>query len=213
MVYTAEEYDGQLYIAMEYVEGEDLSQLLEREGRLHPARTSRLVRVVAETLDAVHRTPLVHRDIKPSNLLVIAAGSEAESVKLVDFGLSRSPDLDGGSPRVEDVMGAVAYSAPEQLTRGAIGASDQYALACVAFECLTGHVPYPMESRLAVMAAHQIAAPPPAAALHPELPTAVDAVLARGMAKDPAARYPTCAAFADALAAALDAHATRRPRP
>jgi len=213
-VYTADEADGLLYLAMEYVQGEDLAALLDRVGvsagtagggRLDPPRAVRLLRVVADALDAAHRAQLVHRDIKPSNLLVTNVDTPTESVTLVDFGISRILDGDGEITRTGEVVGTIAYCSPEQLTSKAVvgGACDQYALACVAFECLTGQVPFPRPGQLAIMTAHLTAAPPSAASLRPELPTAVDAVLARAMAKDPRARYPSCSHFVGALQAAL----------
>lgn len=199
-VYTADERDGLLYLAMEYVAGADLAALIANHGRLELTRTVRLVRTAADALDAAHAAHLVHRDVKPSNLLVTAPGTPSESVTLVDFGVSRLLDADAEITRTGEIVGTIAYSAPEQLSRGAIGgACDQYALACVAYQCLTGQVPYPRESQLAIMTAHLRAEPPSAAAQVPGLPRAVDAVLARAMAKDPAARFPTCTAFAAAL--------------
>jgi hypothetical protein len=202
-VYTADEADGLLYLAMEYVPGCDLASILD-SGRLAPARTTRLLAVVADALDAAHAVNLVHRDIKPSNLLVTRAGTAAENVTLVDFGISRRYDADSDITRTGEIVGTLAYCAPEQLSRAPVdGSCDQYALACVAYECLTGSVPFPRGTGLAMVTAHLTAPAPAVTALRPELPTALDAVLARGLAKAPVDRYPTCAAFVAALAAAL----------
>ena len=202
-VYTVDESDGLLYLAMEHVAGRDLASILDG-GPLDPARVVRLLAVVADALDAAHAANLVHRDIKPSNLLVTGAGTAAESVTLVDFGISRRYDADSDITRTGEIVGTIAYCAPEQLAAAAVdGACDQYGLACVAFECLTGSVPFPRESQLATVTAHLTAEPPSAAALRPGLPAVVDAVLARGLAKAPVDRYPTCAAFVRALSAAL----------
>jgi hypothetical protein len=203
-VYTADEADGLLYLAMEYVPGEDLAAVLNRQGRLDPTRTVRLLAVVADALDAAHRLNLVHRDIKPSNLLVTQAGTARESVVLVDFGISRRIDADGEITRTGEIVGTLAYCAPEQLSAGGVdGACDQYALACVAYECLTGQVPYPREGQLAVMAAHLTAAPPRLGVLRPDLPEAAGVVIGRGMAKSPAARFSSCTEFVAALRTAL----------
>jgi len=203
-VYTADEADGLLYLAMEYVPGEDLAAVLSRSGRLDPARTVRLLVVVADALDAAHRLNLVHRDIKPSNLLVTQAGTAQESVVLVDFGISRRMDADGEITRTGEIVGTLAYCAPEQLQAGGVaGACDQYALACVAFECLTGQVPFPRDGQLAVMAAHLTADPPRLGAFRPDLPEAAGAVIARGLAKSPAARFGSCTEFVAALRTAL----------
>lgn len=210
-VYTADEADGLLYLAMEYVAGEDLANLLRREKRLTPARTVALLGPVADALDAAHRAYLVHRDVKPSNLLVAGAESTIEGVRLVDFGISRLVDQDSEITRTGEIVGTMAYCSPEQLSRDQVGAQcDQYSLACVGYECLTGEVPFPREGQLAIMAAHLTAPPPRPSMLRPELPAAVDGVIARGLAKDPAARYPTCGDFVAALGRAIAGEASRR---
>jgi len=211
-VYTADEAEGLLYLAMEYVPGEDVGTVLDRERRLDPARAVRLLGPVADALDAAHRVHLVHRDIKPRNLMLSVPAGQAERLTLVDFGISRLLDDDADITRTGEIVGTIAYCAPEQLTRGArvTGASDQYSLACVAYECLTGALPFPRDGQLAIMTAHLTAPPPSASAVRPDLPAAVDAVLARAMAKDPAARYATCVHFVGALANALQ---TVRPVP
>jgi hypothetical protein len=212
-VYTADESDGLLYLAMEHVAGRDLASILDG-GSMEPARVVRLLAFVADALDAAHAANLVHRDIKPSNLLVTDAGTAVESVTLVDFGISRRYDADSDITRTGEIVGTIAYCAPEQLAAAGVdGACDQYGLACVAFECLTGSVPFPRESQLATVTAHLTAEPPSAAALRPALPAAVDSVLARGLAKAPADRYPTCAAFVRALSAALATAGVHHPGP
>jgi serine/threonine-protein kinase len=201
-VYTADEAEGLLYLAMEYVPGEDLGAAIERAGRLDPTRTARLLRPVADALDAAHRAQLVHRDIKPRNLLLSAG--PPERLTIVDFGLGRMLDDDAQITKTGEIVGTIAYCPPEQLSRRPVsGATDQYSLACVAFECLTGSVPFPREGQLAIMTAHLTVPPPRASATRPELPAAVDAVLARGMAKDPHDRYATCTHFVAALENAL----------
>lgn len=203
-VYTADEADGLLFLAMEYVAADDLATVLARAGRLAPQRVVRLLAAVAGALDAAHRVRLVHRDIKPSNLLVTAAGTAEESITLVDFGISRILDSDSEITRTGQVVGTIAYCAPEQLSHVPVtGAVDQYALACVAYECLTGQVPFPREGQLAIMTAHLTAPAPRVSALRPDLPVALDAVIARGMAKDPARRYQTCVEFITELSTVL----------
>jgi hypothetical protein len=203
-VYTADEADGLLYLAMEYVPGEDLATVLAREGSLAPARVLRLLGSVADALDAAHRANLVHRDIKPSNLLVTGVGTPAESVVLVDFGITRMLDANTEITRTGEIVGTIAYCSPEQLSRDDVsGACDQYALACVAFECLTGQVPFPREGQLAIVTAHLTAPPPSLSQVRPDLPTAVDAVFARAMAKDPRARFSSCTQFVATLASAV----------
>jgi serine/threonine-protein kinase len=209
-VYTADEADGLLYLAMEYVAGEDLAALLERERRLDALRVVALLTPVADALDTAHAAQLVHRDVKPSNLLVTAPGTSTESVTLLDFGISRILDDDSEITRTGEIVGTIAYCSPEQLSHQPVGgACDQYSLACVAYECLTGEIPFPREGQLALMAAHLTAPPPRATARRPDVPSDVDGVLARAMAKDPAARYPTCTAFVTALLEAVTGTGSR----
>jgi hypothetical protein len=216
-VYTADEAEGRLFLAMEYVAGDDLGTVLDGSGPMAPARTTRMLRVVADALDAAHRAQLVHRDVKPRNLLVTAAGTSDEKVVLVDFGVSRTLDTDSEITRTGEIVGTIAYCAPEQLSRQPVtGACDQYALACVAYRCLTGDVPFPRPSQLSIMTAHLTAPPPRVTGARPDLPAAVDAVLARALAKDPHARYATCTHFVHALENALTPTASAagvRPDP
>ena len=143
-VYEAGDADGLPYIAMRYVDGSDLAQLLRREGPLEPARALELVGQLADALDAAHARGLIHRDVKPSNALV---AREGRHVYLADFGLTKTSGPDPVTASGE-MMGTVAYMAPEVI-RGEepAPASDLYALGCVLFECLTGEVPYPGAER------------------------------------------------------------------
>ncbi|MEV7093632.1 protein kinase [Amycolatopsis sp. NPDC051045] len=196
------EIDGRLYLDMRLVEGQDLKELLAA-GPLEPARAAGIVAQVAGALDAAHADGLVHRDVKPSNVLV----TSADFVYLVDFGIARSMTAEGTSiTGTGNVIGTLDYMAPERFGDAPItGLVDVYALACVFFECLTGHRPFPAEGAAAQMGAHLTAPPPLLARARPGLPVALDAVVARGMAKNPADRYPTAGAFADAVRAALTA--------
>ncbi len=209
-VYTADEADGLLYLAMEYLPGDDLAEVLRRDGRLAADRVVALLKPVADALDAAHRAHLVHRDVKPRNLIVTAPGGATETVTLVDFGISRMLDEDSQITQTGEIVGTIAYCSPEQLSRRAVtGACDQYSLACVAYECLAGEVPFPREGQLAIMTAHVTAPPPRVTAARPDLPPAVDAVLGRAMAKDPAARFGSCTEFVNALADAASGGGTR----
>jgi ABC-type transport system substrate-binding protein len=193
-VYEAGDAGGVTYIAMRYVEGSDLAQLLRSEGPLGPARALALVGQLAEALDAAHARGLIHRDVKPSNALVAREGH----VYLADFGLTKTGGPDPAGTAGE-VAGTVAYLAPEVI-RGEepTRASDLYALGCVLYECLAGDVPYPGQSATAVMFGHLEQAPP---AL-PEAP-ALDPVIGRALAKEPAARYGSGAELMAAARAAL----------
>ena len=202
------EIDGQLYLDMRLVEGKDLKELLE-DGPLTPERAVGIVEQVAGALDAAHEDGLVHRDVKPSNVLVTAS----DFVYLVDFGIARSMTAEGTSiTGTGNVIGTLDYMAPERFGDAPItGLVDVYALACVFFECLTGHRPFQADGAAAQMGAHLNAPPPVLSQERPGLPAALDAVVARGMAKIPADRYPTAGAFADAARAAVNAPAPPIP--
>ncbi|MEV6441077.1 protein kinase [Amycolatopsis sp. NPDC051716] len=202
------EIDGRLYLDMRLVEGRDLKEVLA-DGPLDPARAAGIVAQVAGALDAAHADGLVHRDVKPSNVLVTSAGF----VYLVDFGIARSMTAEGTSiTGTGNVIGTLDYMAPERFGDAPItGLVDVYALACVFFECLTGQRPFPAEGAAAQMGAHLTAPPPVLSRVRPGLPPALDAVVARGMAKHPADRYPTAGAFADAVRAAVTAPAPPMP--
>jgi YVTN family beta-propeller protein len=194
-IHDAGEFEGQLYLVMRYVDGSDLKALLRTEGELEPARAVAISTQIAAALDAAHAHGLVHRDVKPSNVLLDAH----DHVYLSDFGLARR--LGEAMPPVggEPSLGTPAYASPEQVAGGAVdGRADVYALACVLHECLTGEVPYPRASELAVLWAH-LHDPPPSVARYPEL----EPVMAKALAKDPDERYPTCAELVEAARGAL----------
>jgi hypothetical protein len=190
-VYDAGEANGSLYIAMRYVEESDLKRLLREDGPLAPARTMQLLEEVADALDTAHAQGLIHRDVKPSNILISGQG-DAEHSYLADFGLTQRAGegvTSAGAPRM---VGTVDYIAPEQIERDDVDArADVYALGCVLFECLTGQVPFPRDSDLAVLWAHMRVDPARPSDLNPELPSAIDGVIERALAKDPDERYAT----------------------
>ena len=190
-VYEAGEHDGALFLAMRLVRGHTLKELiLARE--LEGGRTLRLLTPIADALDAAHDAGLIHRDIKPQNILVGAR----DRPYLADFGLTKGGGDERSLTRTGQFVGTLDYISPEQI-RGdeATAASDIYSLAAVLYECLTGVVPYPRPSDVAVLFAHMTDPPPRLTEQRPELPAALDAVLARGMAKDPHERHPTATAL------------------
>ncbi len=200
-VYAAGETGGQLWIAMRYVEGTDLRSLLEREGPLEPGRAIELVDQVASALDAAHAIGLVHRDVKPANVLVTEEGGR-EHCYLTDFGLARDQGADAGAPT--HLSGTVDYTAPEQIGHEPAGASaDIYSLACVLYECLAGEPPFQRARPTATLFAHTSEPPPSLAERHPELPEAIDPVIARALAKDPAERHGSCGELVEAAREAL----------
>jgi CHASE2 domain-containing sensor protein/tRNA A-37 threonylcarbamoyl transferase component Bud32 len=201
-VYEAGEDDGLLFIAMRLVEGTDLAEVLDREGALEPARAVRLVDQLAGALDAAHAHGLVHRDVKPANALITR--DRPEHLYLTDFGVAKSIGGAGGITVAGGWVGTLDYLAPEQIRGEEIDAGvDVYALAGVLYHCLTGAVPFPRDTDAARLWAHVNAPPPAPSQDRPGLPPAIDAVIARGMAKDPAQRFQTAAELARACAQAL----------
>jgi YVTN family beta-propeller protein len=213
-IFRAGEADGVLFLAMRYVEGTDLSRLVEDEGPLDPERVVALVEQAASALDAAHEQGLVHRDVKPSNML-IARSAGREHCYLADFGLTKRTGSISGLTATRQVVGTLNYIAPEQIRGGETDArADVYSLACVLHECLTGAPPFERATDVAVLWAHVHEEPPLVSSRRPELPKAVDPVLARGLAKEPADRYASCGELVAAVRNALapePAIAPRRP--
>ena len=208
-IYEAGQRDGRLFIAMRYVAGGDLKELLRREGALPPARAVALAAQVADALDAAHRRGLVHRDVKPSNVLLDSEDGR-EHCYLADFGLTQSTTDRG--PADGQGMGTIDYVAPEQIRGEPLdGRADQYALACLLFECLTGSVPYRARSDVAAIFAHLEEPVPGASERAADLPAAIDPVLARGMAKLPEERFASCSDLVAEASMALGVAAAARP--
>jgi DNA-binding beta-propeller fold protein YncE len=205
-VFEAGEADGVLFIAMRYVHGGDVRSLLDTDGPLPVVRAADVITQVASALDAAHSHGLVHRDVKPGNMLLdsTSGSGRQDHVYLSDFGLSKQSLAVSGLTSTGQFLGTLDYVAPEQIEgRPVDGRTDLYALACASFEILCGTPPFRRDQGLAVVWA-QLAEPPPSlCARRADLPVAVDAVLAKAMAKAPADRYPTCLAFAAALREAL----------
>jgi len=208
-VYEAGEADGTLYLAMRYVEGTDLRALAEADDGLDPARAVRIVRQVAAALDAAHKRGLIHRDVKPPNVLV--AGDGGEHAYLTDFGLSKQAAA-VGMTRTGHFVGTPDFVAPEQIRGEGLDArADVYALGCLLYHALTGAAPFPRDSELGKMYAHLSDPPPAAAATKPDVPPALDAVIARGMAKEPDERFESAGDLARAAEAALQGAPTPAP--
>jgi serine/threonine-protein kinase len=201
-VYEAGAAGGVLFIAMRLVEGTDLRGVLRREGALPPGRALELLSPVASALDAAHAAGLVHRDVKPANILVDERPGRPDHVYLADFGLSKGAVAGISLTGVGNYLGTPGYSAPEQVQGHDVdGRADQYALACVAFELLTGRAPYQRDLPMAVLLAHVSEPPPSLGARRPGLPVAADRVMARALAKRPEQRYASCREFTDTLRA------------
>src|SRR4051812_9275944 len=194
------EIDGRLFLDMRLVDGQSLAALLEADGPLGPARAVTLISQAALALDAAHADGLVHRDVKPSNLLV----TPADFVYVVDFGIAHSLDDDRSRLTMAGTtVGTLEYMGPERFEdRPVDGRTDVYSLACVLFESLTGRKPF-LGDLPALMYGHLHLPPPSAADLVAGVPREIDAVIARGMAKDPADRYAGAGELAAAARAAI----------
>jgi tRNA A-37 threonylcarbamoyl transferase component Bud32 len=190
------------YLVMELVDGEPLSTVLARDGRLTPATTLDVVGQAALALQAAHEAGVIHRDVKPGNILIRPDGV----VKVTDFGIARVVDA---APVTQTgmVVGTAAYLSPEQASgRATTAASDVYSLGVVAYECLSGERPFRAESAVGVAMAHATATPPP---LAKDVPALVDDFVMRAMEKDPARRHPSAGDFGrTALALAASLHDT-----
>src|SRR5919106_5056636 len=192
-IHEAGEHDGQLYLAMRFVEGEDLKTLLAREGKLTPERTLAILAQIADALDAAHRRGLVHRDVKPANVLL----DEDGHAYLTDFGITKQ--LGDASTDTGRMVGTLDYLAPEQIRGGSIeGRTDCYALACVLYECLAGTPPFGRETEAETLWAH-MQDPPPRLPGRP----ALDPVLGQALAKEKDERHATCGEFLAAASSAL----------
>ncbi|NKX88397.1 ADP-ribosylglycohydrolase family protein [Nocardia coubleae] len=208
-VYDRGVEDERCWIAMQFVDGTDAAAVPAAE-----FGTDRIAQIVTQTagaLDYAHRQGVLHRDVKPANILLsrtagVGAGFD-ERVVLTDFGIAKLLDDTGGLTRTGQFTATIAYASPEQLSSEPLdGRGDQYSLACTVFRLLTGTGPYDAPNPATVMLGHLNAPPPSASSRRTSLPAAVDAVLAKALAKNPAHRFPTCTAFATALTEAL-----RRP--
>lgn len=199
-IYDAGEDEDQLYIAMRYIKGTDMHELIRERGTLDPRTTSLVVTQMASALDAAHGRGLVHRDVKPANVLIASKG-DADYSYLTDFGLTKMVGIELSKLTATGmIVGTLDYVAPEQLEGVAIPASDVYSLGCLTFHALSGEVPYPQPGAPAKMWAHINARPP----LLEDGRAGASEVLASAMAKDPADRFSTAGDFARALAETLE---------
>jgi serine/threonine-protein kinase len=193
------EIDGRLYVTMRLIEGRDLQTMLA-DGPLQPARAVHIIDQVASALYAAHRIDLVHRDVKPSNILV----AEDDFAYLIDFGIARTTG-EASLTHSGKVLGTFAYLAPERLTNGQSDHRvDVYALTCVMHECLTGRQPFPGDSLEQQVGGHLAAPPPRPSTVRHDVPAQLDAVIAKGMAKNPDERFATTRDLANAARAAIN---------
>ena len=200
-VYDQGEDGGLVYLAMEYVPGRTVRDVLREFGRLAPEQALTILDPVLQALDAAHRAGFVHRDIKPENVLLGDDGS----VKVADFGLARAISTSSSTTTQGLLIGTVAYLSPEQVERGIADArSDVYGAGILLYEMITGAVPYAGDTPLAVAYQHVNAAVPRPSAIRAGLPTSIDALVARATRHDPDERFPGAGAFLTAVRACRD---------
>jgi serine/threonine protein kinase len=206
-------HEDSLYIIMRYVSGGDLKALLASSGPLDPEQALVLLTPVALALDAAHAEGLVHRDVKPANILIQrSSAGETEHVYLTDFGIAKSTFSMSGLTGAGAVIGTVDYMAPEQIEGGELSAqTDVYALAATFYECVTGRLAvqrgFGEETRPSVGEAR------PLSSVRPDLPPALDGVLAKGLSRDPHNRQPTCLQFLNACGQALEGRRSEADAP
>src|ERR1700694_4869078 len=199
-VYDFGEYQGTPYMIVEYVPGGSLSGRLSK-GQLDAPATLKYLRGIAAGLDYAHSHGIVHRDVKTANVLL----ESDDPPVIADFGLAKLMQGSSLKSMTGVTTGTPAYMAPEQVTGSQVGPpADRYSLATMAYEMLTGVIPFDGEGLMEILYAQVHREPPPPSDRHSSLRPKVDAVVLRGLAKDPAARWPSCTAFVNALAAAVD---------
>ena len=207
-VYDQGKADGHVYLAMEYVPGRTLRDVMKQFGPLTPEQSLVLLDPILEALEAAHGAGFVHRDIKPENVLI----SDDGRVKVADFGLARAVETSNASATQGMIIGTVAYLSPEQVERGdADGRSDVYASGILLFEMITGQVPHAGDSPLSVAYKHVNSDVPAPSTVNSAVQSDVDALVITATRRDPEARYPDAASF---LADVRRVRATLpRPRP
>ena len=209
-LYDFGELEGMLYIAMRMVDGGDLADLIAG-GPIAPARTLTMLDQVADALDTLHSRGLVHLDVKPANVLVTKKETSREHVYVADFGLTRR-GATGHRTRGGDFLGSPTYAAPEHLRGEPLdGRTDQYALTCVLYACLTGSPPF--KGDVPTVIKGHLNGEPPTISRAVALPPAIDEVIRRGMAKNPADRYASCVEMVAAARRALGAQAASDTPP
>jgi predicted ATPase/predicted Ser/Thr protein kinase len=202
-VYEAGDAGGVLFLAMRFIEGADLAEILRRDGPVAPSVAVGVVEQVARALDAAHAASIVHRDVKPGNVM-LAGGTISGHAYLTDFGVARRLTGDAAVTATGTIVGSAAYLAPETIRgEAARPAADVYALGCMLFELLSGHTPFEHADSLGVVSAHLTAPPPDVRELAPGTPAALAEAVSRALNKAPTGRFATAGELARAARGAL----------
>lgn len=200
--------DGLIYLAMEFIEGQSLTSLVEKSGALPPARAASIIHQSADALQVAHDAGIVHRDLKPDNIMIAKNRDGSDLAKVVDFGIAKAHSSDAQKvTKTGMVVGTPEYMSPEQLSGDKLdGRSDIYSLGLVAFNCLTGTLPFPSASAQEAMIARLIEQPKTLAEMKPDVawPTEVQQVMDKALARDSAERYQSAAQFGRELWAACE---------
>jgi len=205
--------DGLVYLAMEFIEGETLTDLLKANGALPPARAAEITRQTAEALDVAHRMQIVHRDLKPDNIMITKDHDANDCVKVVDFGIAKAANSEAQNvTRTGMVVGTPEYMSPEQLSGAPLdGKSDLYSLGLVTFNMLTGKLPFPSDTTQSAMIMRLTERPRPLSEMKGDVtwPPALQAVMDKVLEKDVTQRYQNTREFSRALTAAVKDMPTR----
>jgi serine/threonine protein kinase len=196
--------EGYSYLVMELLEGQELATIIQRSAPVELARAVGLVEQIGSALEAAHRQGIVHRDLKPQNVFVLPLDRGRELVKILDFGISKAQVTSQKLTKTAAVIGTPQYMAPEQARGGGAevdARADQFALAAITYELLSGRPAFSGDSVVALIYQVVHVDPPPLGAVAPHLPPAIDTVIRRGLAKQPEARYRDISGFTAALLA------------
>ena len=200
--------DGLIYLAMEFIEGQSLTSLIEKNGALPPARAASIIHQSADALQVAHDAGIVHRDLKPDNIMIAKNRDGSDLAKVVDFGIAKAHSSDAQKvTKTGLVVGTPEYMSPEQLSGDKLdGRSDIYSLGLVAFNCLTGKLPFAGESAQEAMIARLIEQPKTLAEMKPDVawPAEVQAVMDKALVRDATERYQSAAQFGRELWAACE---------
>jgi serine/threonine protein kinase len=207
--------DGMIYLAMEFIEGRSLTDIIQEEGSLTPARAASILHQAADGLQVAHDSGIVHRDLKPDNIMIAKGRDGADVVKVVDFGIAKAHTSDAQKvTKTGLVVGTPEYMSPEQLAGDKLdGRSDIYSLALVGFNMLTGHLPFPSHSAQEAMIMRLTDSPKTLADMRPDVvwPRRLQAVMDKALARDAIQRYQHAADFGREFSMAIDAMPSQDP--